>query len=61
MGQDGSVRTGVDHDASEVQMKEQVAEINDGYARTGPDTLTLRLPVRKPDLAVPVVELMLKQ
>jgi len=48
------------HDASEIQMKEQVAEINNSYSRAGRETLTLRLPVCKPDVAVPVVELMLK-
>jgi hypothetical protein len=32
----------------------------ENHATSG-QTLTLRLPVRKPDLAVPVVEMMLKQ
>jgi len=50
------------HDASEVHMKEQTAQSGPhGYAQAGKDTLTLRLPIRKPDLAVPVVELMLRQ
>jgi alpha-L-fucosidase len=52
------------HDASEVIMREPPA----ASALTNPhsyelprsDTLTLRLPVRKPDIAVPVVEMMLK-
>jgi alpha-L-fucosidase len=50
------------HDASEVLMKEQTAPSGPhSYAQSGKDTLTLRLPIRKPDLAVPVVEMMLKQ
>jgi len=49
------------HDASEVIMKEQTTPSDPhSYAQAGKDTLTLRLPIRKPDLAVPVVELVLK-
>lgn len=46
------------HDASEIRMIERKAQ--HGYGHSDEDTLTLRLPIRKPDIAVPVVELMLK-
>ncbi|HOS93193.1 MAG TPA: alpha-L-fucosidase [Armatimonadota bacterium] len=47
------------NDASEVKMGE-VPEHQASMAGPSPDTLTLHLPVRKPDVVVPVVELFLK-
>jgi len=47
------------HDASEVLMTKAAGQYGD--AQAGDNTLTLRLPIRKPDIAVPVVELMLKR
>ena len=46
------------HDASEVLMVEQ--DRQGRFGKAGDDTLTLRLPVCKPDVTVPVVELVLK-
>jgi alpha-L-fucosidase len=51
------------NDASEIKMvavdPHQVAQ-NTTMGGLGPDTLTLELPVQKPDVAVPVIELFLK-
>lgn len=47
------------NDASEVKMGE-VPEHQASMAGPSSDTLTLHLPVRKPDVVVPVIELFLK-
>jgi alpha-L-fucosidase len=49
------------HDGSEVRMS--VGGARDGYGttlETEPDTVSLTLPVRRPEVAVPVVELFLR-
>ncbi|MHC4789178.1 MAG: alpha-L-fucosidase, partial [Planctomycetota bacterium] len=47
------------NDASEVRFKRRESSYGDAD-KAGADTLTLRLPVRKPNVAVPVIELFLK-
>jgi len=47
------------NDASEIRMTTPAPHENLGFARA-PGTLTLELPVQKPDVTVPVVELFLK-
>ncbi len=42
----------------EIDPHQQAQNITPGGSR--PDTLTLELPVQKPDVAVPVVELLMK-
>ena len=44
------------HDGSEISI--QLAKNDDGY--TAPNTLEVRLPIQRPDVLVPVVELFLK-
>ena len=49
------------HDASEIGMREEPREINADINDKKPTgAITLHLPVRKPDVAIPVVELFLK-
>ena len=47
------------NDASEIRFARLASHESLGFRR-GPDTLTLELPVRKPDVVVPVIELFLK-
>lgn len=54
------------HDASQVRVQETAAGAHDHTAAAGPgsdpagETVTVNLPVRRPDVAVPVVELFLR-
>ena len=48
------------NDASEVRIMKPPADGGHTSARAGEDTLTLLLPVQKPDVIVPVIELFLK-
>ena len=49
------------HDASEVHWIDPRGEVDSNIGfKVGEDTLTLELPVKKPDVVVPVIELMLK-
>jgi alpha-L-fucosidase len=50
------------HDASEVHWIDPSGEVDSNVGfKVGDNTLTLELPVRKPDVVVPVVELILKE
>ena len=52
------------HDASEVAARGRTTagpRIDDRPGRAAPGTLTLQLPVRRPDVAIPVVELFLRE
>ena len=48
------------NDASEIKLLESGSHAEWSIASTASDTLTLELPVRKPDVVVPVIELFLK-
>ena len=48
------------NDASEIKLLESGRHAEWSIASTASDTLTLELPVRKPDVVVPVIELFLK-
>lgn len=51
------------HDASEVRRIEHTGEVaaqNTTMGSLGPDTLTLQLPIQRPDVEVPVIELFLR-
>jgi alpha-L-fucosidase len=49
------------HDGSEVRMSRQRQVMGNTDAPTGTDTLTLNVPVQKPDVRVPVIELFLRE
>ncbi len=49
------------HDASEIAIRDKSTEVNTGMAEKTPDAaVTLTLPVKKPNVEVPVIELFLK-